>query len=267
MRDDDKKKADKLLENIKVGLIELDEMERNYVQAKERKVKEMNAFIAQLAVFADTQATRAYVVRELYWKESLPSTVLVEAFGLTLNRIRSIAGSLIYKFPCENGCGKEVQKEFTSKTQLEKYVPNSAICEACEKMIEAQKTEKRQQENAIYEAKIQKREKELSEMSWDEYTETNEWADIRANLLNWNSYDCEICNISGVRLNIFLHKDATQTRDRDNNIYYVLCDRCIPRCIDLIQEDKREVIQKEFLRQLMEEWQAGRPGYYRNFPY
>jgi Pyruvate/2-oxoacid:ferredoxin oxidoreductase delta subunit len=94
-------------------------------------------------------------------------------------------------------------------------------------------------------------------MQWEDFIETQEWITIRNIYLDKVNYRCEICSVQPRTLNIFLHKDTVQSQryyySDVNYKYYALCNKCISRCEDLINREKRDSIKKEFL-EIIKDW-------------
>lgn len=267
------KKIDGLLNSIEGSLKQLDEVELSYKQSKEQATTELASHVHQLAVLSDSQATRARVIRELYWNKKLPATLISEAFGLKVSGMKRIAGPLIVNTPCAKECGNTVKKTYKSRSELEdaerrarKNKGNSFgfynVCSECQEKGKAETEVSIAQRKAA----VQKRNEQLRKMSWEDFIETEEWIDIRNRLIHDAGYRCEICHTSGTSLYVYPHKDTPQDYpsfyiNRQGYNYFVLCSKCVPRCSDLIDEKKGEYVKREFMREIMD-WNQEHDNFY-----
>ena len=251
-----------LLESVAVSLNKLDELERTYNEARGNLVSELVSHLDQLAVIADSQATRAQVVRELYWNRKIPALLIGEAFKLRKLRLTRIAGALVLTLPCPSECGNSVKREFKSRKELGDYqretrrsrrlsYPSHLACDECKQRAEAEKeaeAKRKEQRNV-----------ELQNMAWEDFIETKEWIEIRNVQMEYAGYQCQRCHISSVGLNVYLAKDTPQNYPHFSSSdykYYVLCSSCLPKCTELINAEKGEYVKEEFICSI-KDWNQG----------
>lgn len=240
------------MDSLSDSVSKLEEIERIYLESKEHRKNEILSLLKELAILADTQAKRAVIIRELYWHNQVSVLLIKEAFGIGLGRIRKIAGTLTVEYPCKENCGRTISKIHTARSdynyfQAEKRKRyNWHICETCEKNRKI-----KSEADTIDARKLRKeRNQELYSMEWEDFVETPEWITIRNTYLNEVDYKCEICSLEPNALNIFLHKDTVHSqKNYYSNVfykYYALSSKCVSRCEDLINREKRDAIKKEF---------------------
>lgn len=254
------RQIEKLLGDVANSQSELDRIEQDYKKSKQRVREQIAGTIHQLAVLADTQAVRARILRELYWKRRISAEIIGNAFGLEMRRIAGLAGSYTIQYPCDNECGGTAEETFTSRAELERHESSHGkhICPKCSK-LERDELERR----ALQRKKAsQKRAVELRAMSWEEFTDSQEWIEMRGYFLESVGFRCEICNASDVSLNVCLQKDTTEYplmmergffRSGGELHFYVLCQSCIKRCEDLLHPEWRERIKVEFIDKIMDD--------------
>jgi hypothetical protein len=263
MRENTKKEIGASLNSIGDSLNKLNELELSYKEQKEQITTELASRVREIAALSDSQAIRAEVIRDLYWNKKLSAKLISEAFGLKVSGMKRIAGSLVIKLPCANDCGNTVSKSFSSRTRLEDHFRDErksagrtfafhTLCDDCEKR------RKNESDAAAIRRKraILKRNEELRSMDWEDFSETEEWMSIKSRLVHNIGYQCEICHDSGVSLYVYLHKETPQDYpsyyiSREGYNYSVLCKKCVPRCTDLINEEKGEYIKKEHFSEIM----------------
>jgi hypothetical protein len=262
----DNRQIQALVTSIDGSLEKLDELEHTYQQQKEQLTSELAGSVAQLGQLADSQALRAQLVRELYWNRKIPGDIIGEAFGLQIHRVLKIAGPLTMEFPCVNECGNAVKQTFTSRTDREKYFREShgrksrhhlarQLCHTCQQLIKDEEEQKESQRRAALRA----RDEQLKKMSWPEFIETKEWIKYRNEYIHYIGYRCEVCRASRVNLHIYLNADGVYghpSSPQTRLICVVYCKDCKERCLDLIDEEKGEVIKAEFLPHIMN-WNQG----------
>jgi hypothetical protein len=195
-------KIDDLLNSVGVQQTKLDELEQYYKENKESITKQLASYIQDLAVLSDSQAIRATVIRELYWEKQVPASIIGNSFGVTIGRIKKIAGSKTVNFPCDYQCGNFISKTFESRNELENHLIYERkwrrrqtrenvyfhICDNCRKREE----NKKQEEAARRRLAHRQRNEQLRAMSWEDFTETKEWIDIRNLFLYERGDKCEI---------------------------------------------------------------------------
>lgn len=247
--------ADKLISSIDSALERLDELEQSYNKEKSNLTAAIASATAELGQLADTQALRAQLIRELYWNKKIPVDIISEAFGLSLHRLIKIAGTLRMNFPCANNCGGERNQTFTSRSDKENYIRERTgkkadylrtryLCSNCEERerLEREKKETQRKE------RLRRRDEQLQSMSWDDFVETPEWRRYRNTHLHHYGYHCEVCEASDVSLHIHLTSNSVQGHPSlQSYAFYikVLCKNCKPRCADLIDLEKGEVVRPE----------------------
>jgi Pyruvate/2-oxoacid:ferredoxin oxidoreductase delta subunit len=257
-----------LLESVSGSLNKLDELDRTYNEARGNLVSELVSYLDQLAVTADSQATRAQVVREIYWNRKIPAKLIGDAFKLTKLRLTKIAGALVLTLPCPAECGNSLEREFKSRKGLGDYYratrrsrrlsyPSHLACDECKQRAEAEKEAEA--------TRKEQRNVELQNMAWEDFTETKEWIEIRNVQMYHADYQCERCHINGVGLTVYLGKDTPQNYPHFSTgdyKYYVLCGSCVLKCAELINVEKGEYIKDEFIRRIMD-WNQG--NYYEQY--
>ena len=252
----------------------LESLEFSYKEQKEQAIAELFSYVRQLAVLSDTQAIRAQVLRELYWNRKISVEIIGRAFGLPVGNVRKHAGSLIMEIPCEESCGANIKKAFTSRAKLEDYYEHfdqrksnalfaRNVCESCIKRIKAEEQEAASRKERY----ARQRNQQLRAMSWKDFIKTKEWIEVRNTLLYVAEYQCEVCHDKEASLYIYPHIDTPQDSPGLYNIrsnqynYFVLCKECVPRCSDLISEARVEYVNRirileiRKMRSSGEEWQ------------
>jgi hypothetical protein len=239
---------EKLLGEVTGSMDELGIIEQEYKRSKQRVREQLGVTIHRLAELADSQAVRAQILRELYWKHRISAEIIGDAFGLEMRRIAGLAGAYTIKCPCANECGSIVEETFTSRAELERHESSRGryICAACTKR---EKEESERQYSQLKRASAQ-RKAELRAMSWPEFTDTLEWVRLRNNYLESVGFRCEICGASGVGLYVCLHKETSEYPTPAERLMffgagggthsYVLCQACVKRCEDLLHPEWRE---------------------------
>jgi hypothetical protein len=257
---------EKLLREVAGSLAEINRIEQEYKESKNRARESLRNTIHQLAVLADSQAVRAQILRELYWKSRISAEIIGDAFGLEMRRIAGLAGAYTIKYPCRNECGGFAEETFTSRAELERHENSHVkpICAACSKR-EKDESERRYAERESARAR---RVAELRVMSWQEFTDTPEWVWVRDRILVEKGFSCEICGESNVTLSVCLHKDTPKFPlpserlfgsgiDGELAHFYTLCQSCIKRCEDLLHPEWRERIKAEFVNKIKEDYMRG----------
>lgn len=259
---DQSKQIEKLMRDVTGSLADITRIEQEYRESKNRVREALRNTIHQLAVLADSQAVRAQILRELYWKNRISAEIIGDAFGLEMRRIAGLAGPYTIKYPCRNECGGFAEATFTSRAELERHESSHGkpICAACSKR-EREESERKYAERKRASAK---RAAELRAMSWQEFTDTPEWVWVRDRVLLEKGFSCDICGASDVSLNVCLHKDTPKFPlpserlfgsgiDGEWGHFYVLCQNCIKRCEDLLHPEWRERIKAEFVNKIKED--------------
>jgi hypothetical protein len=257
---------EKLLSEVTDSLAESKRIEQEYKESKNRVRESLGRTIHQLAVLVDSQAVRAQILRELYWKNRISAEIIGDAFGLEMRRIAGLAGAYTIKCPCSNDCEGVVEETFTSRAELERHESSHVkpICAACSKR-------KKDESERRYEQRERARGKRVTElraMSWQEFTDTPEWVWVRDRILVEKGFSCEICGASNVGLNVWLHKDTPEFPlpserlfgsgiDGEWAHFYVLCQNCIKRCEDLLHPEWMERIKTEFVNKIKEDQMRG----------
>jgi hypothetical protein len=244
-----------LLGQVSASMNELTELERSYEERKTSLIEQVESYLSKISQLSDTQAARAVVLRELYWKHDISMNLLTKAFGINATRVRTIAGSLTVEKPCAGNCGVMLSLTYTSKSALADGKEKRVACAEC--------YERQEREYAARRARLEKEEKErydhLSRLTWEEYLETKEWLSIRDFILHMADYECEICHDHHCTVYIYPHKDTpmVQMDKYKSGRYFVLCKSCIPRCEDLIAKDRRNVIRQELMGMIVDRRSRG----------
>lgn len=220
---------------------QMDELDESYKKKREHLNEQLSASVKELAILANSQASRAGIIRDLYWSKDVSGNILADVFKMPVARIIKIAGPLTRETNCVSGCGNKIKTRYTSRTDLKSRRPD-ALCYQC-KELHSQADVQRNRE----------REKQLNNMTWFDYIDTPEWISLRNLALRCSSFACQVCEADHTTLHVFLSRDAPA---RPQAIYsftaqsYVLCGTCILRCEDLIDPGRREIIKKEFLESI-----------------
>jgi hypothetical protein len=250
--------VEKLLRDVNGAMDELVRIEQEYKKSKQQVRQQLAGTIRRLAVLADSQAVRARILRELYWKHRISAEIIGDAFGLEMRRIAVLAGAYTIKYPCDNECGGAVEVTFTSRAELERHESSHGkqLCAACRKR---EKEDSERRYSQLKRAGAQ-RAAELRSMSWREFTDTPEWAGQRNNYLESVRFRCEICGAQGVGLTVCLHKDTSEyplPLERLMFIgaggdahFYALCHTCEKRCEDLLHPEWRERIGADVIARI-----------------
>jgi len=244
------KKIEGLLESVSGSLDKLDELERTYNAARGNLTAELASYLDQLAAAsaeANSQAVRAQIVRKLYWNEKISAELLGEAFKLKTHTLIKVAGPLVLSLRCPNGCGNTVNREFRSRLELKNYYGGDYTsripCDECQRKAEA--------EREAEEVAKRQRNLELQGLPWEHFTETEEWRELRNNVLHVSGYACDVCQAKGVGLFVYLGQDTPQNYphfSRSEYLYHVLCGGCVSVCEHLINPKKGEYIKAEFVK-------------------
>lgn len=253
------RQIEKLLGEVASAQDEFVRVEEEYKKSKLRAKDQLATAVRRLAELADSQATRAQILRELYWKRRVSADAIGDAFKMGMRRVAVLAGSYTVTHLCGSGCGGAVEKTFTSRTELERHEASDwrAPCARC-KRLEEEQTERRRAREQMEDVE---RIAELHAMNWREYTDTPEWITLRNRALQGAGYGCEICGTSGVGLTVGLHKDLVEYPvptarlilfglGPDDVRLYVLCHDCLGRCEDLLHPERREHLKAEFITRI-----------------
>lgn len=261
-------RADDLLSSINESLKKLDDLESSYLRQKSELTEAIATAAGELGRMADSQAVRAQLLRELYWHKAVPVDIIAGAFGLKMHRAIQLAGALTMKFPCANGCGTEITKTFTSRSDRDTYIRERHgkradflrphyLCDGCREAEHfAREREKiRQGEHR------RSRDIQLRALPWDDYTETDEWIAFRNIYIHHQGFGCEVCHVGDVTIYAHLARASAQSHpeiDHDLRIV-LLCKDCRVRCADLIDPEKFDVLKPEMERAIHDWYQNRRP--------
>jgi hypothetical protein len=253
---DNTQQVQRLLLQVSKSMEALEELQQLYKEQKAAILGQVESSVSKLAQLADTQAVRAMALRELYWNQDVSADLLAQVFGLTSHRMRKLAGALVIEKACEGNCGNTINKTYTSKSALaEKRKWGKDLCDSC--------IEQKKRADAERSAKLEEQQRErynyLVSLEWDEFIETNEWAYLRNTVLHHNDYACEICHNDSCTIYIYPHKETPQYRPggfKYTDVFFALCQSCIPRCEDLIVKGRRDIIRPE-LKELIADRRAG----------
>lgn len=259
---------DTILASISRILEDLTVLEQSYAATKEQKVADLASHLQRLAETADTKAVRARVLRELYWDRRLPAQQLAKAFGLKQGEVRRIAGQMIVELLCGRvTCGNKAKLTFKSLYDLESFEkklsapdgPKWITCKACEERDRRQREEENRQSDSEHRRRAEERRrraKGLINLPWPKFIETPEWVKARNMFIDESGYACEVCKSGGVSLYVYLAEGHSQysAEERFNlsSHLHLLCADCIPRLAGLLEEQKYELVKKEFFGQIRE---------------
>jgi hypothetical protein len=115
------RQVEKLLGDVTGSMAEFGRIELEYKRSKQQIREQLAGTIRRLAELADSQAVRAQILRELYWKHRIFAEIIGGAFGLEMKRIAGLAGAYTIKYPCDNECEGTVEETFTSRAELERH--------------------------------------------------------------------------------------------------------------------------------------------------
>jgi hypothetical protein len=255
--------ADTILASISGVLEDLTALEQSYTATKEEKLADLASHLQRLAETADTKAVRARVLRELYWHKRLPAEQIAKSFGLKQGEVRRVAGELVFELPCGRiTCNNKAKFTFKSLYRLEDFEkklshpdgPKSLKCKDCEEHERRGREEENRRRDAERErqAEEQRRRAEgLATLPWPQFIETPEWVEARNTFIDEYGYACEVCKSRGVSLYVYLAKDKPQYSAemwfKLSSHLHLLCADCIPRLAGLLEEQKYELVKKEFL--------------------
>lgn len=271
-------RAEALLTSVSGLLDDLIALEQSYRATREQKTSDLASCLQSLVETADTLALRAHVLRQLYWFKRVPVRQIARAFGLKQGEVRTIAGPMLLKLPCHRvTCQNDATLRFTSLSELTAFEKraeeaggrNLAVCAECdERDRRAEEDERRRREaESRREAEEQRRRAEsLATLRWPEFIETPEWVESRNLAIDKAGYMCELCEAREVSLYVYLHKNAPQY-DTDmwfslRHHLHVLCAGCVGRCEGLLEEQKYELVKKEFLDHVRSWVRENYPGDY-----
>jgi hypothetical protein len=248
-------KIERLLNSLSEPLADLEQIELAYRSAKEEATERLVSRVHELATLADTQATRAQVLRELYWVKRLSTNIIGGAFGLQPGKVRFLAGKFTTEVPCKNSCGNVVRRSYESMHQLRTDEtstthPKCADCEGREQLA-------RDEDDSSRRAALMRRNEQLRAMSWSQFIRTGEWMYVKSRVVHHADYECQICHRRRIDLYIFLHKNTPQDLPNfatgwEGHEYSVLCEECVPRCSDLLNMEKGELLGEPDFRALNE---------------
>jgi hypothetical protein len=175
---------------------------------------------------------RINAARYLYWlvPEVSSRTIANAFFGVKVQKLPKLIGGYEGDIHCEK-CGEPIQ--FTSRSRS-KAVAQMArtehpiyaegykvLCEACKEIVLAERRRFDEQESGARQKRLQ----ELRTMPYREYLQTPEWQARRRQHLESVGYRCQICNASGLTLDVH-HR----TYERRGQEYYkdliTLCRDC-----------------------------------------
>jgi hypothetical protein len=272
MSDTGKISVDNLLVQVDSWIKDLEEIERLFRENKERTSNNLISTMKKIAAESDSLAVRAKAIRNLYWEKKLPVTFIGDAFGLTPHQVKKTAGKFTHGYPCKRQCGNLIFKSFQSRTELENLLKDNGeglmnspayrmrVCKECadKEIADAQA---KSAENA---RELRIRKEQLRSMSWEDYIETKEWIEIRNTLIHIVGYQCQACHMKNTTLRVYPHNNTEQSHNyfESHRNYYVLCAKCVPRFEGLINEQKVDIIKREFLDKIMDWNQENHNGIY-----
>jgi 5-methylcytosine-specific restriction endonuclease McrA len=197
------------------------------------RLQEMPKLIASQL---DAEADRIQAARYLYWmvKEIRPTAISEALVGVPVNALHPYIGTVSGLVECDK-CGTPLQFRSRShmqsalrkvRTSQRKGYANYAegytiICDECWQSLQHERTAQWQKEQATRDARLNA----LRTMPYREYLQTAEWLARRKQHVKSAGYRCQVCNASGVQLNVH-HR----TYERRGNEYYkdllALCRNC-----------------------------------------
>lgn len=118
-------------------------------------------------------------------------------------------------------CGAESEHVIKSISALRDWFSKSFhpsfLCDECREIEDSARK--------IHAEKQQERELELAAMPYKEYLKTPEWQDRRKKALSFAKYCCQLCNASGVQLDVHHRTYANRGNEKMRDLI-VLCRTC-----------------------------------------
>lgn len=216
------------MDEIESVLKDIQDMEQAILELKERLRELPQAIAEQL----NTEEERLNAARYLYWMiPEIPSDAIGQGLlGVKVHKLKEIIGSAKSEIDCER-CGKPIH--FQSRTHMKEIIKASAsahpryaegyrvLCEACWNEIQIERNKEYKRQYALRQKRLQ----ELKDMPYQEYLKTPEWQARRKQHLRSVGYRCQVCNASGVLLDVH-HRTYERRGEEHYKDLIALCRNC-----------------------------------------
>jgi hypothetical protein len=176
-------------------------------------------------------------MRWLYWGKYCSATFLRDCLYKANNKKIKFEDVMAVDGTCQcSRCGDEIPVVFKSLTNFESKI-NYRKCDACLE-IEKGIKEKKEIQYAAMQAQITAEIKQLIEMPYSQYLQTEHWQRVRKSALKKAHYKCQLCHGGGT-LNV--HHKTYEYRGQEHRVYdnglIVLCKTCHDKFHDKLLSD------------------------------
>ena len=192
------------------------------------EIESLEAQISALRANAKTVAFEGVVdfsgderaVSSLYWVGSMLGCagIVKDTYRAAIGKQLTVS-SLVGTSECRH-CGEDIHTEISSASRLEQWLSGSMVqlvCSVCDA--------KSKQRTAAEERQSELRKAHLSRMPYKEYLKTPEWAARRARALRTAKGACQLCNATGVVLDVH-HRTYKNRGNEKFADLIVLCRAC-----------------------------------------
>ena len=215
------------MDEVESVLRDIQDMELAIQELKERLHELPDEMVKQIP--ADE---RINVARYLYWlvPEVSSYDIAHAFFDVGIHKLRDIIGGYEGNVNCEK-CGNPIQ--FTSRTHAKEMIESAqsaspryaegykVLCVSCRKDVFADRNKYYEQVSTSQKKRLQ----ELKTMPYQEYLQTPEWQARRKQHLKSVGYRCQICNSSGVIIDIH-HRTYERRGQEHYKDLIALCRDC-----------------------------------------
>ncbi len=135
----------------------------------------------------------------LYWCADVPVGPLATRLDVPISKVASLCspGPLIQCPGCGNSATARSRSELQQATTTRKWRGSLGECRVC-----SEERERGREESAVYWERETQRRLSLQTMPYSEYLRTPEWQEKRRAALKRARYACQVCNASGVEINV-----------------------------------------------------------------
>jgi 5-methylcytosine-specific restriction endonuclease McrA len=216
------------MDELEAVLRDIQDMEDAIRELKERLCEIPRQMATQIVDEEALQNAAAY----LYWRmPEVPTQAIRNGLlGTDDKQFRKIVGKARGTITCDR-CGKPIA--FRSRTHMKDVIESvrkgrakyaegyTVLCDPCWQEVQAERTTKYRQDEVVYRERLHK----LKTMPYREYLQTPEWQQRRKQHLRSAGYRCQVCNASGVPLNVH-HRTYERRGEERYKDLIALCQDC-----------------------------------------
>ena len=206
------------MDEIEAVLRDMLEMEQALKELKEH----LYELPAKLAEQVSNDEERISAARYLYWAfpEVSSHAIAHGMFGFGVGKLKESIGTLEGNIECER-CDNSIH--FRIRTHLNEISKKvfRAICDSCWQDEKRKSSEDYERQDSARKARLH----ELKTMPYQEYLQTHHWQSRRKQHLKSAGYRCQICNVSGVLLDVH-HRTYERRGEEHYKDIIALCRDC-----------------------------------------